>query len=272
MTIDDSNSGNGNGVIDINEEFTIEVVVENIGHAASPMGQITYAATDGITFVNNQAIVPALSLASPTTLTKVATSPLGIIAGEEVSITATTSHVNGTDTLTEEFIIALLEIGYGTETSTHLPIEAYYGYTYSQSIYTATELGLGQCYIDKISYQWNGGNDFTDDIVLYMGNTTKNYFTTSSNWITLNNLTEVYNGPFTVTAASGWIEIDLDTPFLFNGTGNLVVGFDENTDGYHGSSDEFLGYNTTSNRSIYYYNDSTNPNPASPVSGNLIMK
>ena len=105
-----------------------------------------------------------------------------------------------------------------------------------------------------------------------MGNTVKTSFSSTSDWIPLTNLTEVYNGSFTAPATAGWIEIELTTPFTYDGTSNLVIGFDENSTDYHSNSDEFYCYATGSNRSIYYYNDTTNPNPTSPpsmsVSGN----
>ncbi|MBI9032501.1 choice-of-anchor D domain-containing protein, partial [bacterium] len=99
--------------------------------------------------------------------------------------------------------------------------------------------------------------------------TTKTSFSSTSDWIALANISQVYTGSFTAPATAGWVEIVLDTPFTYDGTSNLVIGFDENTQGYHSSGDEFYCYATASNRSIYYYSDSTNPNPASPVTGNL---
>ena len=97
-----------------------------------------------------------------------------------------------------------------------------------------------------------------------MGNTTKSSFTSSSDWVSSTNLTQVYSGSFIAPATAGWIEIELTTPFNYDGTSNLVIGFDENTSGYHASSDEFYCYASGSDRSIYYYSDGTNPNPASP--------
>ncbi|MBI9030637.1 hypothetical protein JEZ13_01345, partial [bacterium] len=99
--------------------------------------------------------------------------------------------------------------------------------------------------------------------------TTKTSFSSTSDWIALANISQVYTGSFTAPATAGWVEIVLDTPFTYDGSSNLVIGFDENTQGYHSYGDEFYCYSSGSNRSIYYYSDTTNPNPASPPSGTV---
>jgi len=49
-----------------------------------------------------------------------------------------------------------------------------------------------------------------------------------------------------------------------------VIAFDENTTGYHGSSDDFYSTETIGlNRSINFHNDSNNPDPAAPPAGTL---
>ncbi|MCK5787374.1 MAG: right-handed parallel beta-helix repeat-containing protein, partial [Chlamydiia bacterium] len=161
-------------------------------------------------------------------------------------------------------------IGTGTKTNTHLPMEMYYGYTYSQSIYYPsdfTETGT----ISKISYYYNGSGSYNDDIVIYMGTTTQNTFSSTSDWVGSADLTTVYTGTFTTTGVSGWVEIELDVPFFYDGSDNLVIAFDENTPGYHASADGLLGTDMGVNRSIYFYNDSSNPDPMSPpTSGNYL--
>ena len=56
-----------------------------------------------------------------------------------------------------------ITIGTGT-TDRWVPINSYYGYTYSQSIFDQSEIALlGD--IDKIRYYFNGNSAFTDDPV-----------------------------------------------------------------------------------------------------------
>jgi hypothetical protein len=158
-------------------------------------------------------------------------------------------------------------VGTGTTTGKHLPMEMYYGYTYSQSIVLSTDFPTefqdNGGVINKISYYYNGNSSNTDNVKIYMGNTSKSAFANNSDWVTIGSLELVYDGTFSTTTTAGWIEITLDTPFKSDGS-NLVVGFDENTAGYHSNSDEFYCTSVTGKRSIYYYNDATNPDPASP--------
>jgi len=156
-------------------------------------------------------------------------------------------------------------IGTGTTTNQHLPMEMYYGYTYSQSIFKASYFGGTFGSITKVAYYYNGTGAYTDAIKIYMGTTSLTSFASTSSWIPLSNLTLVYDGNITTTTTPGWIELTLQTPFTYGGGSNLVIAFDENTPGYHSSTNDFycsLLDNDAS--SIYFYNDVTNPDPASP--------
>ena len=158
-------------------------------------------------------------------------------------------------------------VGTGSTTGKHLPMEMYYGYTYSQSIYLSTDFPTAfqnnGGFIDKISYYYNGNSSNTDNIKIYMANTAKSSFSSTSDWVAFANLTLVYDGSISTTTTAGWIQLTLDQKFKSDGS-NIVVAFDENTSGYHSNSDEFYCTSVSGNRSIYYYNDYTNPDPSSP--------
>jgi hypothetical protein len=155
-----------------------------------------------------------------------------------------------------------IQVGTGTIVNTHLPIEMYYGYTYSQTIYKASYLNNKAGYINSITYTYQGGT-YTDAVKVFVGMTNKSSFSGTTDWISLSDLTLVYDANLTYTA--GALTITFTTPFFYDGVSNLVVAFDENTSGYHSSSDEFLCSNLDSDvKSIYFYNDATNPNPANP--------
>jgi M6 family metalloprotease-like protein len=165
--------------------------------------------------------------------------------------------------------IPLIFIGNETLTNQSLPIEPYYGYTYSQSIFLQSELNLSVNTITKVAWKYNGNSAWTDAIKIYMGHTNLSSFATTTSWIPLANLSLVYQGNIAVSTTPGWVELTLNTPFAYNNTQNLVIAVDENTNGYHASSDEFYCSAVTGNRSIYYYSDSTDPNPSSPPTGTL---
>jgi len=176
-------------------------------------------------------------------------------AGESAPSNSVTVVPSTTSTVT---------IGTGSTTGQHLPVEPYYGYTYSQSIILQSEINQSNHYITKLAWYYNGYETFTDAIVIYMGHTSNTAFASTSSWIPLTSLTQVYSGNLAVPNTAGWVELTLNTPFLHNSTQNLVIAVDENTSGYHSNSSEFYTTSVTGNRSIYYYNDDTNPNPSSP--------
>ncbi|OPZ98233.1 MAG: MAM domain protein [Bacteroidetes bacterium ADurb.Bin408] len=101
--------------------------------------------------------------------------------------------------------------------------------------------------------------------VIYLGHTTKTYFSSYTDWEAYSNLIQVYSGIVSSNPPAGWYEITLDTPFSYNNTYNLIIAIDENKAGY----DSFTQYSliftpAQTNRAISYHSDVTNPNPASP--------
>ncbi len=160
-------------------------------------------------------------------------------------------------------------IGTGTVLGNH-PIYPYYGYTYSQSIYYQSEIGIPGT-ITAIKFYYAGGAN-TDAIRVYIGHTSKTTFSSTTDWVPVASMTSVYNANYSYGATTGWYQITLSTPFIYNNTDNLVIAVDENTAGYHSSSDDFYNTNVTGNRSLYYYSDATNPNPTTPPAGTLTSK
>ena len=171
---------------------------------------------------------------------------------------------------------SLEQIGHGTNTDKHLPIEPFYKYTYSQTIYLASDFGSvgSNKRITKIYYNFrksSTNNNGADNWTIYMGTTSSN---TISDWIPVTNLTKVFEGNTgfgDISTGDGWMEIMLETPFNYNPStdGNLVVAVDENSPGYTSYSDDFYCDQNSNNAnvSIYYMSDVTNPDPSSPPSG-----
>ncbi len=175
-----------------------------------------------------------------------------------------------TDTLTGSFSTGCLAggnvtIAGGTTTNYYLPVNNYYHYTYSQQIYLSSEMD-GPADIRSISFQYAYSTAMTDktDVNIYLGHTTQNAFTSTSNYIPLSSLSLVYSG--NLNCSQGWNTFVLDSVFHYNGTDNLVLAIDDNSDDYNGSSYTFYVHSTSGNyRSLYYYSDSNNPDPANPT-------
>ncbi len=165
--------------------------------------------------------------------------------------------------MVQTMVSQTVTIGTGTTVDQGLPIEPYYGYTYSQSIFDQSEISTNGD-IDKIRFYCDGSSSYTDNpVAIYLGHTTKTTFANTTDWVSSASLTQVYNGPITTTATPGWIEIDI-TNFTYNNTDNLIVAVDENQSGYHGSGDDWYCTSSTGNKALVYRNDVTNPDPASP--------
>lgn len=164
-----------------------------------------------------------------------------------------------------------IQIGSGTETTTLFPLDAFWGYNYTQQIYLRTEFVSAGGVAGEITglrfYYVTGGADFqfwVDGWNLYIGHTTKTNFASTTDWEPLANLSLVYSGSV-APVANSWMEITFTTPFMYDGVNNLIVAVDENTPDYSGfPSASWNSFTAVNNRSIRYRNDGINPDPAAP--------
>ena len=157
-----------------------------------------------------------------------------------------------------------ITIGNGTITNYYIPVNNYYRYTYSQQIFLASEMN-GPTDIQSVSFQYAYSSPTTDktDVRIYLGHTNQSTFTSTSNYVPLDSLTLVYTGNLNCT--QGWNTFNFSTVFHYNGTSNLVLAVDDNSNAYDGSSYTFYVHSASANRSLYYYSDSNNPDPADPT-------
>ena len=167
-------------------------------------------------------------------------------------------------------------LGDGDILNSSVPIEAYYGYSYSQTIYKSSQINASGS-ITGVSYTATPSTTLTTSgqWVVYVGLTEKETFESTSDWIPISELTQLYaataEAPTTISE-EGVVTITFDTPFEYDGSSNLVIAVEENQDGYDSSSDDF--YSTEANQiaSIYYYSDGVNPDPTDPPVGNITQR
>ncbi len=172
-----------------------------------------------------------------------------------------------------------VQVGSGTATSSYLPIYTCYGYNYSQVIYTAADLtsggAAGASIISKIRYKQTNTTAAANWIswTVYIGNTANASFASSSSWIPTSAMTQVFSGNITQVTGGGWMEITLANPFVWDGSSNLVVAVDENTPNYACTAtwQSFTSTPASGSRSLLYYNDNTNPDPAAPLNANRAL-
>ena len=175
--------------------------------------------------------------------------------GENGTINPVAAYAESTTT-TEDITQTLGTLNnYG---STYIPINTYYYYGHSQTIYQASDLTPGV--INTIGYNYYSGTAFNRYLTIYMGTTSSN----TSTWINPSSLTTVYNGQVQFTS-SGWKDIQLTTPFNYNGTDNLVVVIHYDRDSENSTYLNSVGsfYYTSSDYSCHrsYFSDNSISNP-----------
>lgn len=127
---------------------------------------------------------------------------------------------------------AQVQVGYGNSTVNNMPISSCYTYSYSQQIYLASEVSVSGT-ISQLSFYYksaaNSGNNNSKNWSIYLGTTTKSNFTGNTDWEPYSSLTEVFVGDVVFPETEGWMTIDLDAPFVYDGINNLLVAVDENS-------------------------------------------
>lgn len=159
-----------------------------------------------------------------------------------------------------------IQIGRDSFTNTHLPLEPWYNYSYSQTLYLQEDLNTDFELLKSLSYRYTG-LAITDAITLYMGHTSQD---TLSDWMAFEELTQVYQGSLSTEDGTNWTEIMLDTPFAYNNNDNLIIAIIETQEGYHNMNDDFLASETEQAMSLVFYSDTEVPDPSSPPEPELM--
>ncbi|PIF44795.1 putative secreted protein (Por secretion system target) [Chryseobacterium sp. 52] len=161
------------------------------------------------------------------------------------------------------------QIGGGSSTHAYLPVYSCSGFNYSQQIYTAAEVAgaVGtNTYITSVKFYVSTVGTTQANYnqwVVYMGNTAQSDFGSTTSWVPFSSLTQTYSGTLPAMTAGTWVTIPLTTPFLWDGTSNLVIAVDENVTGTSCTAN-WGSYSAGTNKGMLYYSTTTNPNPVNP--------
>ena len=162
---------------------------------------------------------------------------------------------------------AALIIGNGTSTDSYIPLVGNYKSSYDQMIYTASQLqavGINAAgSITKIGFNSSAANTYARNVKIYMGHTDKTSFSSNTDFIAYNDLQLVYD--YTAhsqwSIIAGWNDFELDTPFDYDGSSNLVIAVHCGLiDNFYSSY--FYYTATSSNQVVYAYSDSYDPVPS----------
>lgn len=156
--------------------------------------------------------------------------------------------------------------GYNSEA----PIDLISNYSASQTIYLASEI-TDTGYITAISY-YNTATSLntTRNIKVYMATTTISSFSWTDT-LSSNDFTLVYEGPWNITS-NEWSEITLATPFHYDGTQNLVIGFEDYTSSAEQITDYYGYWQSTNGSSQRMLKYSDNYSPVNVCPTNPLFK
>ena len=147
-------------------------------------------------------------------------------------------------------------------TSYYIPVNNYYGYSYSQQIVLASELhGSGEISAIDFKYAYTSANTAKSNCTIYVGHTTKSQFSSNTDFVDPADMQMVYAG--TLSSTNGWNHFVFNNPFPYDGVRNLVIAVDDNNGNYNGTSYTYYVDQTSAPMSLSIYSDSQNPNPRS---------
>ena len=163
----------------------------------------------------------------------------------------------------------VFSVGSASSASTtyYAPVNNYYRYTLSEVILDSAEIG-GAMDVEFIGYYYDYATASTDktNCTIYFQPTTRTTFSSSSDVVALDTATavKVYTGH--LNCSQGWNFFALDTVYHYDGTTNLMVIVDDNSNDYNGSAYVFKSEPCTGNKTLYYYSDSYDPDVMSITS------
>ena len=156
----------------------------------------------------------------------------------------------------------IVEIGSCNGGSDYLPSHSSSNYSFSQQIYTASEINRSGT-ISGISF-YNNGTTQTRNYDMYLVHTNKSAFDHNLDWISTTPADLVFSGPIEM-AAGTWTEIALDVPFAYNGTDNILLVMNDKT-GNSATGMSCHTFHTTAIEAIYGYRDGSGYDPMFPHS------
>ncbi|MCK4653386.1 MAG: hypothetical protein KAU01_02965, partial [Candidatus Cloacimonetes bacterium] len=154
--------------------------------------------------------------------------------------------------------ISVIEVGNAEITDYQIPMNLYWHNTIVETVYDKEWIGEGMI-INAIAFHaasiTNTINPFNFEI--WLGEIDIDDL--SGGWIDASQLTMVFDGTIDVPTGEYWLEIPLDTPFIYENNDNLVMGIIKDDDQYYSPSGSDVWWTTesgTANRTLHEYSDS----------------
>ncbi len=225
-------TGNNNGRFDPGETVSLVIPLANSGGAASPAGIATLASpTLGITVNNPEVDFDPITTAGSANLVFSVTAapdvPHGSLAEFEFTAAAG-AYASSTTLLQQIGVPPYVVLGSGstaTSSTAAAPVNVSFQSLHGQSVYTAAELNaagvFGPVAINQLGFYINGVPSLAmPNFLVRMKHTSA---TNAANWINATGMVTVFSAPSYQPATTGWDMLTLSTPFIWNGTDNLLI-------------------------------------------------
>jgi len=138
-----------------------------------------------------------------------------------------------------------VQIGNATSNGRTEPIDRYYNYNTHEAIYLQSEINMPGL-ITQIGYYKESGSNVEpfSPVTIYMKHTID--ASLSSGQYSLTGYTQVFSGEFTNNAESGWMDIQLTAPFMYDNISNLSILILKGMQQYINSGYPYWRYTSTS--------------------------
>ena len=161
--------------------------------------------------------------------------------------------------------------GYNSSNYATLPTNTNWNYSFSQQIYTASELTMAGD-ISKIAFKQKNTTKTTRNLIVYMRNTAKGSFSDGYDWETVTENDKVFEGEISLLGADQDVEITLNKIFEYDGTSNLLICVQDNSATWTSSAQFYTYYTNPAARAIIQWNDSNpyDPSTIGSISGGVL--
>ena len=139
-----------------------------------------------------------------------------------------------------------------------LPLHTYYNYSFSQQIYTQSELAVSSGDILSVSFYYLSSTTTERNIDVYLQTTTLSAFASPYNSVPVAESDLVFSGNISF-AENNWTTITFNQPFHYTG-GNILLTVDDNTGDYV-TTTYSAGFNVSEIQSLSYNSDIENFDP-----------
>lgn len=154
-----------------------------------------------------------------------------------------------------------ITIGEGSGMTAQVPFNTFYNYSFTEQIFLASEIeyaGHIKAVKFRIAYSYN--SEHSSHIDVYLKNVSRSAFVGPDDFEPVTADDRVFSGLWTIPADyDDWITIAFDRTFDYNGTDNLLIAIDENSDDF---AIRYFKYSEVTGSVLCYSSDGENPNPS----------